>query len=195
MSALLLALLLDLNAAPSCIARDGQLACGFHCTSNLTQLACARTPEGLCTATPDHVVCWDPPPDVRWLLQTRDDITLPRCISSTSQAACGFACVQSGSRVACANTPMGACGSRFGELRCFDPAPEVRWAMEADDDLRPAECERTLSKVVCGYHCESTLDDVRCAATPWGSCVRHFDSLACWDPAPSLQAASALDTR
>jgi hypothetical protein len=96
MSALLLALLLDLNAAPSCIARDGQLACGFHCTSNLTQLACARTPEGLCTATPDHVVCWDPPPDVRWLLQTRDDITLPRCISSTSQAACGFACVQSG---------------------------------------------------------------------------------------------------
>lgn len=195
MSALLLAMLLDVSNAPSCIGANGKLACGYHCVSNLSQLACAQTPEGLCTATPSRVVCWDPPPDVRYLMQTRDDLERPRCVSSFGAAACGFHCVQTSGRVACADTPVGACGARFGAVACWDPAPEVRWAMEADDDLRPAECERTLSRVACGYHCIATLDDIRCAATPWGQCVRRFDQLACWDPAPWIQAASTVDRR
>ncbi|MDB4970832.1 MAG: hypothetical protein JWN44_6521 [Myxococcales bacterium] len=191
-----LALILDVVSAPTCVTRGSQIACGYKCSSNLNQLACAQTPEGMCAATTNEVVCWDPPPDVRQLLQSgRDDLPQPSCITSLGHAACGFYCVRSGNQVACANSPMGACATRFGVVRCWDPAPEVRWAMAGQEHWLQASCERTLDKVVCGYHCVSTADDIRCASTPWGMCDRHFDRLACWDPPTTVQSASTLDLR
>ena len=191
-----LALILDVVAAPTCVTRGSQVACGYQCTSNLDRLQCAQTPEGLCASTPNMVTCWDPPPDVRVLLQSRrDDVPQPTCITSLGRAACGFHCVRSGNQVACANSPMGACATRFGVVRCFNPAPEVRWAMENEGRLQTASCERTLDNVVCGYHCVATADDIRCAVTPWGMCERHFDRLACWDPPTLFQSASTIDPR
>ena len=186
--------------APSCVRQNDRLVCGFHCTSNLNQAACAQTPEGLCAATPTEVVCWDPPPDVRMIMQSRaDELPQPSCITSINGAACGYFCERTGDEVACAATPFGACATRFGVLRCWDPAPEVRWEMEARGDLQAASCERTLDKVACGYACVSSLKSVACAQTPWGRCTRSFDQIACWDPqfivsppAPSAPSASAL---
>ena len=186
------------GATPSCLRHGDRLVCGFHCTSNLNSAACAQTPEGMCTATPSQVVCWDPPPDVRAIMQSgRDDLPQPKCITSLNGAACGYYCEETGDQVACANSPMGACATRFGVLRCWDPAPEVRWAMEVQGDLRAASCERTLDKVACGYACVSTLKNVKCAQTPWGSCNRSFDAIACWDPQlvaqpPMLSSSAAL---
>src|SRR6478609_7879793 len=174
--------LIGRNPAPSCVRLGDRLACGFHCVSNLNQVACAQTPEGLCAATPSQVVCWDPPPDVRLVMQSRDDLPQPSCITSINGAACGYDCERTGDQVACAATPMGACATRFGVLRCWDPAPEVRWEMEARGELTAASCERTLDRVACGYACVSTLKNVKCAETPWGQCTRSFDAIACWDP-------------
>lgn len=188
-------LALDIAAAPTCLSRFDQMACGYHCTANLTQLACAQTPAGLCAKTPSHVVCWDPPPDVRQLLAADPDLPRPTCVSGISQVACGFHCVQAFGKVACADTPLGACAARFGHVRCWDPAPEVRWAMESAGDWTPATCETSLEEIACGFHCESAGQAVRCAATPWGVCERHFDQLACWDPAPEAQLPSATDPR
>jgi hypothetical protein len=190
-----LGLALDVAAAPTCISRFDQMACGYQCTANLTQLACAQTADGLCAKTPSRVVCWDPPPDVRQLLRARPELPRPRCISGIGRVACGFHCVQAFGKVACADTPLGACADRFGDVRCWDPAPEVRAAMESAGELTPASCETTLAATACGYHCEMAGQTVRCAATPWGTCERHFDQLACWDPAPELQAASTADPR
>lgn len=201
MNAVIAILLLDVVSAPRCVtAGNGQLACGYQCTSNLDELACAQTPEGLCASTPSQVACWDPPPDVRVLLDEaragqRDDVPRPQCITSLNGVACGFYCVQSGDTVACANTPMGACATRFGVVRCWDPPPEVRWAMEAQGSLQPASCARTAEDVACGYHCVTTLHRIKCAASPWGTCERHFDQLACWDPPTLAQTPSAVDTR
>ncbi len=193
---LFIALVLELTSGPTCVSRGNQLACGFHCTSNLTQLACAQTPEGMCAATPSQVVCWDPPPDVRAIIASgRDDLPQPTCITSVSGAACGYACARTGDKVACANSPMGACATRFGVLRCWDPAPEVRWAMEADGDYRAAACERTLDDVACGYQCQSTLKRIACAQTPWGRCERSGDRLACWDPSLAPPVPSTQDRR
>jgi hypothetical protein len=125
----------------------------------------------------------------------RDDLPQPKCITSVNGAACGYDCERTGDQVACANSPMGACATRFGVLRCWDPAPEVRWAMETQGDLRAATCERTLDDVACGYACVSTLKNVKCAQTPWGTCTRSFDSIACWDPATAVQTATAQDRR
>ena len=188
--------LIGAGATPSCIRQGERLVCGFHCTSNLNAAACAQTPEGMCAATPSQVVCWDPPPDVRAIIQSgRDDVPQPRCITSINGAACGYYCEQTGDKVGCANSPMGACATRFGVLRCWDPAPEVRWAMEAAGELRAASCERTLEKVACGYNCVSSLKNVKCAETPWGQCTRSFDALACWDPPTAVQTAASQDRR
>src|SRR5437867_1662887 len=85
-----LALILDVVAAPTCVTRGSDVACGYKCTSNLDKLQCAQTPEGLCASTPSMVTCWDPPPDVRLMLQSRrDDLPQPTCITSLGRAACG----------------------------------------------------------------------------------------------------------
>ena len=104
--------------------------------------------------------------------------------------------MQTGDEVGCAATPLGACATRFGVLRCWDPAPEVRWEMEARGQLERARCARTLNDVACGYACIATLENTGCAQTPWGSCESSFDQIACWDPqfiaSPPLESSSAL---
>jgi hypothetical protein len=190
-----LALILDM-VAPTCATLGSQIACGYKCISSTDRVQCAQTPEGLCAKTPSMLTCWDPPPDVRMLLAAhRDDVPQPSCLTAFGKVACGFYCARAGNQVACANSPMGACATRFGVVRCWDPAPEVRWVMASEGNWQAASCERTLDNVACGYHCIATTDQIRCAATPWGMCERHFDGLACWDPPTQYQSAATLDPR
>src|SRR6478752_6542394 len=112
---------LQVAAAPTCISLGDRTACGYKCTSSLTDLACARTPDGLCAASGGRVTCWDPPPDIRQLLAYNPDVPRPTCVARGSEVACGFACTRNLSHAACANTPFGACQASFERLVCFDP--------------------------------------------------------------------------
>ena len=191
----LTALSLNVAAGPTCISRDNQIACGYQCTSNLESLACAQTADGLCAATPTKVGCWDPPPDIRQLLAADPTVPRPSCVVRGASVACGFNCTTTLTKAACANTPMGNCLARFGQIQCWDPAPEVRWAMEESGRLEYAQCDSTLDQIACGYHCLAALSQVRCSGSPAGLCERHFDLLACFDPAPTLQLPTRSDPR
>lgn len=102
------------SPSPQCLPRGDGLVCGYQCIANLTTAACAQTPEGLCAKTPSQVACWDPPPDVRWMLATDETLPRPACVTRDGNIACGFHCVTTLSDVACANTPFGACRASFG---------------------------------------------------------------------------------
>ena len=112
----------------------------------------------------------------------RDDLPRPSCITSINGAACGYDCQRTGDQVACASTPMGACATRFGVSALLRSGARGALADGSAERSTRRRCERTLDKVACGYACVSTLKNVRCAQTPWGSCTRSFDAIACWDP-------------
>jgi len=186
---------LQVAAAPTCVSLFDRTVCGYHCVSSVTDVACARTPEGLCASLGGRVTCWDPPPDVRALLASHPEVPRPTCLSRGNDVACGFACARTLSHAACANTPLGACEASFNRLVCMDPAPEVRWRMEDTNRLEIASCVSSLKESACGYHCETAGQSVRCAATPDGFCHRHFDTLACFDPASEYQLPLGYDPR
>src|SRR3954463_5046186 len=100
----LTALSLNIAAAPTCVTRGNQIACGYQCTSNLESLACAQTPEGLCASTPPKGGCGDPPPDTRQLLNADPTVARPTCVTRGGAVACGFNCATTLSNAACANT-------------------------------------------------------------------------------------------
>ena len=102
--------------------------------------------------------------------RSRDDLPQPSCVTSINGAACGYDCEQTGDQVACAGDADGRVRDALRRAALLQiRAPEVRWAMEAQGELRRRRCERTLDKVACGYACVSTLKNVKCAQTPWGS--------------------------
>jgi hypothetical protein len=182
---LVVALQVTTASAPTCVSAQGQMACGYHCTSNLNQMACSATPEGLCDSTPSRVACWDPPADVRMLMATRDDLPQPTCVRTLDKVACGFHCVRTNSQVACSDSPMGACMTRFGKATCWDPPVEVRWSMEQSGQLVDAQCATSLSFSACGYHCDAIADAVACSASPDGFCKEGLGKVACFDPQPN----------
>lgn len=186
---------LQVAAAPTCVSRFDRTVCGYHCTTSLADIACSKTPEGLCATLGGKVTCWDPPPDIRQLMAYNQDIPRPTCVSRSGEYACGFNCARSLTKAACANTPFGACESSFDRLVCFDPAPEVRWRMEQSNQLSYASCVSSLNQTSCGYHCETAGQKVRCATSPEGFCQRHFDQIACFDPASDYQAPISYDPR
>jgi hypothetical protein len=96
--------------------------------------------------------------------------------------ACGFHCVSTLHRVACAATPEGACRTAFQNLACWDPPAPVRWRMLQEDDLEPASCVSSLSHIACGYQCLTIGSSLACAASPAGICKSRFDRITCFDP-------------
>lgn len=54
-------------------------------------------------------------------------------------------------------------------------------------DASAAECLTTSGKTACGFHCEASDGEVRCAQTPDGVCSVSSGVVACWDPPAILR--------
>ncbi len=102
----------------------------------------------------------------------------PECQSSGGKTVCGYHCVSEYGRVACAQTPAGACTASYGRLTCWDPPGDRR------DTRRwpPAECISNYGTTVCGYSCVAEYGQIRCAQTPEGVCTAAYGRLTCWEP-------------
>src|SRR5689334_20814718 len=99
----MIALLTLAFAAPQCLTQYEKTACGYHCLANHGQVACARTPDGICSDGAETVTCWDPPEAVR--LHYRGRVPRPACLSRAGKTACGYACQAHDNEVVCAETP------------------------------------------------------------------------------------------
>jgi hypothetical protein len=167
------------NVGPTCVSSGNAIACGYHCVTGMNTAACAKAPEGVCVSNGWSVTCYDPPPDVRWLLRNDDTIERPACVTSRG-IACGFHCLSPGAK--CAQTPQGACHTNQGAAKCWDPPEAVRWRMLQRRDVEYASCISFLDHIVCGYHCTSVGTSMACAQSPDGMCRTRFTSIACFDP-------------
>jgi hypothetical protein len=45
---------------PTCVEEEGRVACGYQCLAREGELACTRTPWGLCRSAESGLTCWDP---------------------------------------------------------------------------------------------------------------------------------------
>ena len=48
--------------------------------------------------------------------------------------------------------------------------------------IPPTTCESVPGKTACGYSCQRSADDVRCASTPYGTCGMFHGEVYCFDP-------------
>ncbi len=46
----------------------------------------------------------------------------------------------------------------------------------------PTSCLFVNGKTACGYSCQRSVDDVRCASTPYGTCAMFHGRVYCFDP-------------
>ncbi|MBM7118399.1 hypothetical protein [Archangium primigenium] len=46
----------------------------------------------------------------------------------------------------------------------------------------PTSCLFVNGKTACGYACQRSVDDVRCASTPYGTCAMFQNKVYCFDP-------------
>jgi hypothetical protein len=177
------------DPAPTCLTSEGRTACGYHCVASSSQVQCSQRPEGVCVVGSGTVACWDPPPLLRGIFPIR--FTRAQCVASSGQIACGYHCISNYDRVACAQTPFGACLANEDRLQCWDPSLQV---IAARGELtRPASCVANYGKVGCGYNCVANYGQVRCAKTPEGFCRAERDTVFCWDP-PATSLGFALDS-
>lgn len=174
---LLLVLSQNLPAA-ECRTSGMNVACGFHCRAELDEVKCAQTPQGLCTRLERQLVCWDPPEEVRLHFSGE---AAPVCKTKYREVACGYACLTSPNRVACAQTPFGVCATRFDQVQCWDPSAAVLHH-SSPQALRGAKCLQTDKTIACGYHCLRSYQDVACAQTPQGHCRIFEGRIVCFDP-------------
>jgi hypothetical protein len=177
-----LAVALFLDLQPKCVSSQDVTACGYQCVTAMKTAACAKAPQGVCASTGFQVACYDPSPDVRWLLANDPDVERPSCISSTHAVACGFHCMRQGSAVKCAQTPEGACHANQTGFVCWDPPEPVRWRMLQQGNISYAGCISFLDHIECGYHCTAVGTTLKCAVSPQGMCETHFTQVSCFDP-------------
>ena len=105
---------------PQCRYAGGNFACGYHCTIQDDQVACASTPDGVCQTTYRGITCWDPPTNDYC---SADQNPLPRasCIANDGDIACGYSCIEHSGQVACAQNPGGTCKVVRDQISCWDP--------------------------------------------------------------------------
>src|SRR5690242_16620026 len=48
--------------------------------------------------------------------------------------------------------------------------------------IPPHQCLTANGKTACGYFCRSSVTDVRCASTPYGTCAHFNGQVICFDP-------------
>lgn len=106
--------------APSCKAQDGQVACGYACLANSNQIACAKTPFGVCAEAGAGPSCFDP--DKAVICAKGAHTQKASCVRQSGSVFCGYHCARAGDEVACAKTPDGSCDTGGpGKPVCFDP--------------------------------------------------------------------------
>ncbi len=171
---------------PQCVTAFGQTACGHGCVANNGVVRCAQTPQGVCTSGAGTVACWDPPAVVRTTLKTR--VPSPSCLASAGQIACGYHCATAFDKVACAQTPFGACRADQGTIVCADPPAAV--IAERRERTPTVQCISQSGAVACGYKCAANDGQAKCAQTPDGMCRYERDTLFCWDPPEATRAMS-----
>jgi hypothetical protein len=174
---------LFLDVGPVCLTVGKTKACGYQCVREGKTALCTQTPAGFCATQGSRGACFDPAPDVSWLLANDDTIERPQCMVSLKEVACGFHCLKMvDGRVRCAQTPEGVCHANQEAIQCWDPAEAVRWRMLQSRHVENAQCVSLLDHIECGYHCLSVGSSMACAASPWGACDSHFTDVACADP-------------
>ena len=162
---------------PTCQRSNGQTVCGFACLAAHGELACARTPRGVCGASTDGVVCWDPPAAVR--AHYGDKTPRPGCITRAGHTECGYRCQAHDDDIACAATPDGICRSTARGVTCWDPPVS---AYCADDRALPRpRCVVVGDDVACGYDCLARNGEMACARTPGGRCQATASGIVCFD--------------
>jgi len=109
----------DEGLRPECKEVRGRVACGFRCLVTQGQVACARTPYGVCREHFGEVKCWDPSETT--IHEFGAELARPTCTTAGTGIACGYDCKTSRTEVACAQTPRGKCVQDNFRLGCFDP--------------------------------------------------------------------------
>jgi hypothetical protein len=106
--------------APTCKAQDGRVACGYSCAAGAGQLACAKTPFGVCAESGGGPSCFDP--DKAVICAKGTSTPKGACLKQGSAVFCGYQCTRAGDEIACAKTPDGTCDTQGpGKPVCFDP--------------------------------------------------------------------------
>ncbi len=167
-----------LSQVPECHQSGGDVACGYYCRAELDEVQCAKTPQGICTRLERSLVCWDPPDEVRLHSPT----SKPVCKAKPDDVQCGYSCLTSQTRIACAQTPWGVCGMRHDEVECWDPSPAVIHTFAPTNELTGAKCVTTDRGIVCGWDCKTSYRETKCAQTPKGTCTVNRGKLTCFDP-------------
>ncbi len=184
---LLVALLPLLPVQSTCLTNYGRTVCGYRCLAAHGDVACAKTPHGICKATSDApangqpgVVCWDPPETVR--IHYGDKTPLADCVMRRGELTCGYQCQALGDMAKCATTPDGVCRASSRGIVCWDPPPTNYCA---DDRALPrAQCILSDGDIACGYNCEGRGGQLACATTPTGRCTWTGSTFVCSDPSP-----------
>jgi hypothetical protein len=169
----------------SCLYAHGKTVCGYACRASPSDVRCASTPYGICAVFNDEVHCFDPLPAS--IHHPPDEGLVPECKAVRGEVACGFNCLVTQGKVACAKTPYGVCREHFDELTCWDP-PESTIHEHGAELARPS-CLTASTAIGCGYDCKSSRAEVRCAQTPRGRCVKDDLRLECFDPPTLVQCA------
>ncbi|WP_426753990.1 hypothetical protein [Myxococcus sp. Y35] len=107
------------GAKPECKESRGQVACGYNCRQFNGEVACNRTPYGVCSTNFNQLKCWDPPDAV--IHQYGAETPAPRCLNASEALACGYDCKATRTEVQCAATPDGVCRLDNQRFSCFDP--------------------------------------------------------------------------
>lgn len=106
----------------------------------------------------------------------------PSCIYGYGAPVCGYSCIAADGKARCAQTPEGVCGAAYGQLKCWDPSPEVRAWMSYTRSAELPACRADSGQLACGFDCISAYGKVRCAQTPAGICQSGLGQVRCWDP-------------
>ncbi|EAU65929.1 hypothetical protein STIAU_1806 [Stigmatella aurantiaca DW4/3-1] len=171
--------------AATCLFANGETACGYACKTSSTQVRCASTPYGTCAVFNGEVHCLDPLPAS--IHHPPDEGLRPECKEVRGTVACGFRCLVTKGKVACAQTPYGVCREHFGEVKCWDPTEAS--IHEFGAEIPRPTCATAGTGIACGYDCKTSRTEVACAQTPRGRCTQEEFRLGCFDPPSLLQCA------
>lgn len=163
-----------------CLTEYGKTACGYDCIARWNDVKCAQTPDGICYAEHEQLVCWDPPV---WLRDAygRAPLPRPRCVSEYGEIVCGYECLARFGKARCARTPDGICFARNDQVTCWDPPPQLRVA-HGNAPLPRPKCVEEYGQIACGFQCLARHDQLKCTQTPEGICREEDGQVICWDP-------------
>lgn len=137
----------DEGLAPECKEARGKTACGFNCLVSNGNVACAKTPYGLCREHFGELTCWDPPEES--IHEFGAELPRPTCQTASTAIACGYDCKTNPAEVRCARTPRGRCVKDGFRLECFDPPVLLQCAHSEPpppDEVRKPKWKRTPPK-------------------------------------------------